>query len=61
MKSEVELRAQFEAMGITPDKKIIPYFQTEYRSAHACLALRLLGYLRVPNYLESWNEWNNRE
>ena len=61
MKPEVELRAQFEAMGITPDKEIIPYCQTGYRSAHAYLALRLLGYPRVRNYLGSWKEWGNRE
>ncbi len=61
MRPEAELRAQFEAIGITPDKEIIPYCQTGYRSAHAYMALRLLGYPRVRNYLGSWKEWGNRE
>ena len=61
MKPEAELRAQFEAIGVTPDKDIIPYCQTGYRSSHAYLALRLLGYPRVRNYLGSWKEWGHRE
>ena len=60
MKPEAELRPQFEALGITPDRDIIPYCNTGYRSAHAYLALRLLGYPRVRNYLGSWQEWGNR-
>lgn len=61
MKPAAELRAQFEAIGITPDKEIIPYCQTGYRSAHAYFALRLLGYPKIRNYLGSWKEWGNRE
>lgn len=61
MKPAAELRAQFEALGVTPDKETIPYCQTGYRSAHAYFALRLLGYPRVRNYVGSWNEWGNRE
>lgn len=61
MKPASELRAQFEALGVTPDKEIIPYCHTGYRSAHAYLALRLLGYPRVRNYLGSWREWGNRD
>lgn len=61
LKSEAELRTQFEVLGITPDKEIIPYCQTGYRSSHAYLVLRLLGYPRVRNYLGSWKEWGNRE
>lgn len=60
MRPAAALRSQFEALGITPDKEIIPYCQTGYRSAHAYLALRLLGYPRVRNYLGSWKEWGNR-
>jgi thiosulfate/3-mercaptopyruvate sulfurtransferase len=55
-----ELRAQFERIGVTPDKEIIPYCNTGYRSAHAYLALRLLGYPHVRNYVGSWQEWGNR-
>ena len=32
-----------------------------FRSAHAYLALRLLGYRDVRNYVGSWQEWGNRD
>lgn len=60
MKPADALRNQFEAIGVTPDKVIIPYCNTGYRSAHAYLALRLLGYPHVRNYVGSWQEWGNR-
>jgi thiosulfate/3-mercaptopyruvate sulfurtransferase len=47
--------------GATPDRKIIVYCNTGYRSAHAYLATRLLGYPHVRNYVGSWQEWGNRE
>jgi thiosulfate/3-mercaptopyruvate sulfurtransferase len=61
MKPAPELRALFDAHGVTADKEVIALCQTGYRSAHAYLALRLLGYPKVRNYLGSWNEWGNRE
>ena len=60
-KSAAELKAMYEGRGITPDKEIIPYCHGGYRSAHTYLALRLLGYPRVRNYLGSWKEWGDRE
>jgi thiosulfate/3-mercaptopyruvate sulfurtransferase len=60
MRPAGELRRQFEQIGVTPDKDIIPYCNTGYRSAHAYLALRLLGYPHVRNYVGSWQEWGNR-
>jgi thiosulfate/3-mercaptopyruvate sulfurtransferase len=60
MRPAGELRSQFEQIGVTPDKDIIPYCNTGYRSAHAYLALRLLGYPRIRNYVGSWQEWANR-
>lgn len=61
MKDAEDLRALFEAHGVTADREIIAFCQTGYRSAHAYLALRLLGFARVRNYLGSWNEWGNRD
>lgn len=61
MKPADELRDLFEAIGVTPDKEVIAYCNTGYRSAHAYLALRLLGYPRVKNYVGSWQEWANRD
>ena len=56
-----QLRAEFERMGLRPEREIIPYCQGGYRSANAYYALRLAGYARVRNYLGSWGEWGNRE
>lgn len=56
-----ELRAIYEQAGVTPDKDVIAYCQGGYRAAHSYLALRLLGYPRVRNYLGSWKEWGDRE
>jgi len=39
---------------------VIPHCQGAYRSAHTYVALRLLGYPKVRNYLGSWGEWGNR-
>jgi thiosulfate/3-mercaptopyruvate sulfurtransferase len=60
MKSAADLRALYEAVGVTPDREVVTYCQGGYRAANAYLALRLLGYPRVKNYLGSWNEWGNR-
>ena len=60
-KPAVELRAMYEAAGVTPDREVVSYCQGGYRAAHGYLALRLLGYPRVRNYLGSWKEWGDRE
>jgi thiosulfate/3-mercaptopyruvate sulfurtransferase len=60
-KPAAQLRAEFEQMGLRPEREIIPYCQGGYRSANAYYALRLAGYPRVRNYLGSWGEWGNRE
>ena len=60
-KTGPELRALYEAAGVTPDKEVISYCQGGYRAAHSYLALRLLGFPRVRNYIGSWKEWGDRE
>jgi thiosulfate/3-mercaptopyruvate sulfurtransferase len=60
-KSTDELRAMYEAAGVTPDREVVTYCQGGYRAAHTYLALRLLGYPRVRNYTGSWKEWGDRE
>ena len=60
-KPAAELRAMYEAAGVTPDKEVVSYCQGGYRAAHGYVALRLLGYPRVRNYLGSWKEWGDRE
>jgi thiosulfate/3-mercaptopyruvate sulfurtransferase len=56
-----ELRQVYEAASVTPDREVITYCQGGYRAAHSYLALRLLGYPRVRNYVGSWKEWGDRE
>ena len=56
-----ELQAMFDAHGVTADKEVLAFCNTGYRSAHAYLVLRMLGYLRVRNYVGSWQEWGNRD
>jgi thiosulfate/3-mercaptopyruvate sulfurtransferase len=56
-----DLRAMYEAAGVTPDREVITYCQGGYRGAHSYIALRLIGYPRVRNYVGSWKEWGDRE
>jgi thiosulfate/3-mercaptopyruvate sulfurtransferase len=59
-KSADDLTSMYAAHNIPPDKEAIPYCQGGYRAAHTYLALRLIGYPQVRNYLGSWGEWGNR-
>lgn len=61
LKSADDLRSMFDARGVTADKEVLAFCNTGYRSAHAYLVLRMLGYARVRNYVGSWQEWANRE
>jgi thiosulfate/3-mercaptopyruvate sulfurtransferase len=61
-KSVGELRAMYEAQGVTPDKEIIAHCQLGIRAAHTWFVLKhVLGYPRVRNYDGSWQEWGNRD
>jgi thiosulfate/3-mercaptopyruvate sulfurtransferase len=59
-KSDAELKAMYDAFGITPDKEVISYCQGGYRAAHSYVALRILGFPKVRNYIGSWKEWGDR-
>jgi thiosulfate/3-mercaptopyruvate sulfurtransferase len=59
-KSADELRALYEAKGVTADKPVTAYCRIGERSAHTWFVLReLLGYEDVRNYDGSWTEWGN--
>lgn len=60
-KEAAELRSMYEEAGIVPEKEVVSYCQGGYRAAHSYVALRLIGYPRVRNYIGSWQEWGNRE
>ena len=59
-KSDAELRVMYDDKGITPDKEVISYCQGGYRAAHSYVALRLIGFPKVRNYIGSWKEWGDR-
>ena len=60
-KSAQELRAMYDAIGVTPDREVVTYCQGGYRAAHTYVALKLAGFDRVRNYTGSWKEWGDRE
>lgn len=59
LKNSAELKQTLERLGVTPDKEVITYCQTNHRSAHTYMVLRILGYPRVRAYPGSWSEWGN--
>jgi thiosulfate/3-mercaptopyruvate sulfurtransferase len=59
-KGAEELRALYEAEGITGDREIIAYCRIGERSSHTWFALQeLLGYPNVKNYDGSWTEYGS--
>jgi thiosulfate/3-mercaptopyruvate sulfurtransferase len=59
-KSADELKALYEAEGITSDKEVIAYCRIGERSSHTWFALQeLLGYGNVKNYDGSWTEYGS--
>jgi thiosulfate/3-mercaptopyruvate sulfurtransferase len=59
-KSADELKALYEAEGITGDKEVIAYCRIGERSSHTWFALHeLLGFDNVKNYDGSWTEYGS--
>jgi thiosulfate/3-mercaptopyruvate sulfurtransferase len=58
-KSAADLRAMYAAVGVTPNKTIIPYCTTGVRSAATYFTLRLIGYDHVSLFTGSWREWSS--
>ncbi len=59
--SAQNIQDQYTALGITPDKEVIPHCHTNVRGSHAYFTLRLMGYDSVRPYEGSWAEYGNRE
>ncbi len=59
LREAAELRADLEALGITPDQAVTTYCQGGIRAAEGLLVLRLLGYERIRLYDGSWAEYGN--
>ncbi len=56
-----EIRARYEAAGLTPDTPVITYCQGGVRASHSALALWMAGFRNVRVYDGSWAEWGNRD
>ena len=53
------LQNNFNKLGVTPDKEVIIYCQTHFRSAHTYWVLKHLGYSNIRGYAAGYSEWGN--
>ena len=53
-----ELLAEWEALGVTPEKEAVVYCRSGMRAAHTYVALRRAGFEHVRLYDGSWQEWS---
>jgi thiosulfate/3-mercaptopyruvate sulfurtransferase len=61
-KPVAQLRKEYAAQGITPERNIIAYCNSATEASHVHFTLRyLLGYPRVRIYVGSWTEWASRD
>ncbi|MEO8636682.1 MAG: rhodanese-like domain-containing protein [Gemmatimonadales bacterium] len=61
-KGVADLRAGYEAQGITPDRDLILYCNSSTEASHLFFALHyILGYPRIRIYTGAWSEWAERE
>jgi thiosulfate/3-mercaptopyruvate sulfurtransferase len=59
-KSAEDLKAIYEAKGVTKDKEVITYCQNYIKAANAYYTIKhILGYPNVKIYV-GWGEWGNR-
>jgi thiosulfate/3-mercaptopyruvate sulfurtransferase len=58
LKPAKELRAHFEALGVTADKEPICYCGSGINAAHDLLALEVAGF-KGRLYAGSWSEWSS--
>jgi thiosulfate/3-mercaptopyruvate sulfurtransferase len=57
--SDDVLRKNFTSLGVVPEKEIIIYCQTHFRSAHTYWVLKYLGYENIRGYAAGYSEWGN--
>ena len=57
LKSPQELRAQFDAAGVTPGKKLVSYCEVGLQASYTYFLARYLGY-DVSMYDGSFSEWS---
>ena len=56
-RSATELGAAHEAVGLTPDTRVITYCNAGVSASVGLFALRMLGYQSSSNYAGSWYDW----
>ena len=61
LKPAEELRAMYEALGVTPGKEVVTMCQGGIRATQTAATLRMLGFDRVRNYDGSAFDWANRD
>ena len=49
----------FAKLGVVPEKEIIIYCQTHFRSAHTYQVLKHLGFTNIKGYAAGYSEWGN--
>ncbi len=59
LRDAASIRRELTDLGVTPEKEIIRYCQSNRRSAHTFVVLKWLGYPRVRAYEGSWSDWGN--
>ena len=57
IKSNAELTAMFEKLGLKKDDEIVTYCTVGIRSGFAAEIMRMVGYNKVRNYNASFSEW----
>ncbi len=61
-KSVDELKAAYEAKGVTGDKEVITYCEGGVRASNTFFVLKhILGYTNVRNYVGSWGNWSRQD
>mgnify|MGYP000043440633 FL=1 len=53
------IKAELQAVGITPEKNTIPHCQSHHRSGLTYLVGKLMGFKNIKAYPGSWGEWGN--
>jgi thiosulfate/3-mercaptopyruvate sulfurtransferase len=54
-----DLEKRLAQVGVMPDREVIVYCQRGNRASNTFLALQLLGFPKVRNYVGSWQEWSS--
>jgi len=53
------IKAELQAVGITPEKNTITHCQSHHRSGLSYLIGKLIGFKNIRAYPGSWGEWGN--